>query len=144
MKLDFDGFANSAGIQLAASEEMASEAPPASGAAAEPMLKNPVQLYYRTAPNYEKVEYISLPENTMKYLLFSTNVESAGKIPFQLNELSLFYTLPGDLRILGVPPEIEIPAEGNIQYRIDAVVYDTIGQRIDVPADCVRWGSNRV
>ncbi len=139
MKLDFDGFANSAGIQLAASEEMASEAPPASGAAAEPMLKNPVQLYYRTAPNYEKVEYISLPENTMKYLLFSTNVESAGKIPFQLNELSLFYTLPGDLRILGVPPEIEIPAEGNIQYRIDAVVYDTIGQRIDVPADCVRW-----
>lgn len=140
VKLNYNGFSNSAGVQLAAAEEMASEVPPASGTAASDLaLKNPAQLYYRTGLNYERVEYIDLPENTMKYLLFSTNIESAEKEPFQLNELSLFYTLPGDLRILGIPPEVEPPAEGNARYRIDAAVYDTIGQRIDVPADSVRW-----
>ncbi|MCK9478213.1 MAG: heparinase II/III-family protein [Firmicutes bacterium] len=140
VKLEYNHIINSSQTTLYASDTVTSEVPTQSGIASSiPALGAAVTLYDRLQPNYEETIYVDVDETTMKYLMFSSRTESNTKTPFRLNEISLYYTMPGDMEITGVDNEVSVPKNGATNYRLDAVLYDSIGQQMDISPFEVSW-----
>jgi len=140
VKLEFNHILNSSQIALYASDTVTSEIPATSGIVSNgPTLGSPITLYSRPKYLFERIKYIDVGEQNKRYLMFESKTESSTKVPFRLNEISLFYTLPADIRIRGIDEEIIIPSKGSRVYNLETLLYDSVGQFMQDASYSVNW-----
>ena len=145
IKLNYRNLNNSTQTRIIASDVLDAPAPAQSGIMVNPAsLAEPMTtLYLSPQPTSEKIRYIDFQETDLRYLMFESTTEHAAGPPnsFALNELSLFYVLPGDFEICGADDGISIPQSGINVYRLDTLFYDTIGALSPSLPDEIIWSA---